>query len=106
MEQNRRSINFKKFSIFKSTQNNKGQFAIEAVLLMVLFIGIFSFFTKQLRERQTLQNFTEKSVTKVKNMAEFGAWKNPCRSIKGGPSQKAANCHPNSINRALSSDPL
>jgi hypothetical protein len=98
MEQNRRSI--------KILKNNKGQFAIEAVLLMSLFVGTFLFVTKQLREKQVLQKFTETSVGKVKTMAEYGAWKNPCKAIKGGASQKAANCHPNSINRALSSDPL
>ncbi len=99
MEQNRRLTK-------KILKNENGQLAIEAVLLMTIFIGTFLFFTKQLREKQTMQNFADVSISKVRNMSEFGAWKNPCSSIKGGPSQRAANCHPNSINRALSSDPL
>ena len=85
--------------------NNKGQFAIEAVLLMTLFVGTFAFAIKMMRDKQIIQNLTDKSVTKVKNMSEYGTWKPTCTSMKGGSSQTAANCHPNSINRALSSDP-
>jgi hypothetical protein len=95
MEQSRRIIKL----------NNKGQFAIEAVLLMTLFIGIFAASMKFLRDKEFLQTLTDKSVTKVKNMSEYGTWKQDCKAMKGGSSQTAANCHPNSINRALSSDP-
>jgi hypothetical protein len=92
MEQNRRL-------------NNKGQIAIEAVLLMILFVGIFASSMKFLRDKAFLQTLTDRSVTKIKNMAEYGTWQEQCKALKGGSSQTAANCHPNSINRALSSDP-
>jgi hypothetical protein len=105
MEPNRRINFFKKFKIIHYKLNNCGQLAIEAVLLMTLFIGIFSASMKYLRDKQVIQNLTTKSVGKVKNMAEYGTWKQECKAIKGGSSQTAANCHPNSINRALSSDP-
>ena len=95
MEQSRRIIKL----------NNKGQFAIEAVLLMTLFMGVFALTMKTLRDKQIIQNLTDTSVTKVKNMSEYGTWKQDCKAMKGGSSQTAANCHPNSINRALSSDP-
>ncbi len=94
MEQSRRII-----------LNSKGQFAIEAVLLMTLFAGVFALTMKLIRDKQIIQNLTDTSVTKVKNMSEYGTWKSECKSMKGGSSQTAANCHPNSINRALSSDP-
>jgi len=78
---------------------------IEAVLLMTLFLGIFAASMKLLRDKAYLQTLTDTSVTKVKNMSEYGTWKQECKAMKGGSSQTAANCHPNSINRALSSDP-
>jgi hypothetical protein len=95
MEQSRRVIKL----------NNKGQFMIEAVLLMTLFVGVFAFTMKLIRDKQIIQNLTDASVTKVKNLSEYGTWKQDCKAMKGGSSQTAANCHPNSINRALSSDP-
>lgn len=97
MEQNRR--------IKKITQNEKGQFAIEAVLLMLVLIGCFSLVIKQLKEKEVIQNLTDQSVGKAKNMASYGTWQDTCKGMKGGSSQTASNCHPNSINRALSSDP-
>ena len=78
---------------------------IEAVLLMTLFVGVFAFTMKLIRDKQIVQNLTDTSVTKVKNLSEYGTWKQECKAMKGGSSQTAANCHPNSINRALSSDP-
>ncbi|MBC7754579.1 MAG: hypothetical protein H7Z71_10100 [Moraxellaceae bacterium] len=95
MEQSRRIIKL----------NNKGQFAIEAVLLMTLFIGIFAASMNTLKKKQFVQKLTDTSVAKVKNLSEYGTWKQNCKAMKGGSSQTAANCHPNSINRALSSDP-
>ena len=95
MEQSRRVIKL----------NNKGQFAIEAVLLMTLFVGLFAFTMNLIRKKNIVQNLTDTSVAKVKNLSEYGTWKQDCKAMKGGSSQTAANCHPNSINRALSSDP-
>ncbi len=103
MEQSRR-INLFRFKKYLKL-NNQGQFAVEAVLLMTLFVGIFAFTMKQIRDKQLVQNLTDTSVAKVKNMSEYGTWRPECKAIKGGSSQTAANCHPNSINRALSSDP-
>jgi hypothetical protein len=102
MEQSRRRVIKTKKSF---RLNNKGQFAIEAVLLMTLFVGVFAFAMNLIREKQFIQKLTDTSVTKVKNLTEYGTWKQDCKAMKGGSSQTAANCHPNSINRALSSDP-
>lgn len=85
--------------------NSKGQLAIEAVLLMTILVGAFLLVTKQIRESGSLQKFSDVSVTKVKNMSEYGTFRQVCKAVKGSASQTAANCHPNSINRALSSDP-
>jgi hypothetical protein len=84
---------------------NGGQATIEAVLLATVMVGVFMFATKTLREKQVVQKMTNKSVTLVKHMSEYGSWKDECKPAKGSSTAKAALCHPNSIARALSSDP-
>ena len=102
MEQ-QRQLNLSRFKKILKL-NNKGQFAIEAVLLMIVFVSTFAMAVKYMRDKEIMQNLTDRSVGKVRNMTEYGTWKQTC-TAKGGSSQTAANCHPNSINRALSSDP-
>lgn len=86
-------------------RNNKGQLAVEAVLLMTVLLGAFALLTKHLKERETIQNLTETSVKHMRYMSQQGTWNEECRPIKGPGRERAGNCHPNSINRALSSDP-
>lgn len=85
--------------------DKKGQASIEAVLLATVLIGAFLYATKTMKDKQVLQKFTTSSVGRVKNMAEYGTWRESCKPIAGTGGEKAANCHPNSINRALSSAP-
>lgn len=96
----------RQLKFFYNFKNQRGQFAIEAVLLMLVLMGSFVLVTQKLKEKQLIQKLTNSSVAKVKSMTAYGTWKETCKSIKGGSSQTASNCHPNSINRALSSDPL
>ncbi len=105
MEQSRRITNRPVTGRKIFLKNNYGQFAIEAVLLTVVMVSIFALAVKFLRDRQYIQLLTNDSVGKVKNLSEYGTWKPVCKALKGSASQTAANCHPNSINRALSSDP-
>lgn len=93
------------FRGFEETNNQKGQFAIEAVLLLTLLIGIFLFTTRTLREKQVIQKLVDKSVVKVAKMTEQGTWREECSGIGGRSKQSAAKCHPNSIHRSLSSAP-
>ncbi len=85
--------------------NQYGQATIEAVLLATILVGTFLFVTKKLKEKQIVQKFTTTSLGRVKTMAEYGTWRDACKPISGGGGEKAANCHPNSINRSLSSAP-
>ena len=85
--------------------DRRGQATIEAVLLVTVLIGAFMLATKTMRDKQVMQNMTNKSVASIKNMSEYGSWKQECKPAKGAGSAKAAQCHPNSIVRALSSDP-
>ena len=84
---------------------DRGQATIEAVLLVIVLIGAFTLATNTIREKQIVQKFTNKSVESVKNMAEYGSWRQECKPAKGPGRARAAQCHPNSIGRALSSDP-
>ncbi len=88
----------------KNFFSESGQATIETVLLATILIGVFMFATKTMRDKKIVQKLTQKSVSSIKNMSEFGSWKDVCKS-KGSSSTTAAQCHPNSIVRALSSDP-
>ena len=89
----------------KNIFDERGQASIEAVLLATVLVGVFLYATKTMQQKQVLQKFTTSSVGRVKNMAEFGTWRESCKPLAGAGGEKAANCHPNSINRALSSSP-
>lgn len=95
--------NFKFASYIKLNQS--GQFLIEYVLLMIVVLGLFLFVTNTIREKKSLVKFTNSAVTKVQNMSQFGTWKDSCKPLKGGNVEKGGYCHPNSINRGLSSNP-
>lgn len=94
-----------------STKNNllkssSGQFAIEAVLLMTVLVGLFLLVTNYARDHKLLQNFAKDTVVDhFKTMSAYGTWKaNGCTS-PGKSTQTLGKCHPNSINRSLSSAP-
>lgn len=76
--------------------NRKGQFVIEAVLLMVVMLGIFVAGMGQLRE----SNFLAKMITgpwdKVAGMMESGVWL---------PAKDARQKHPNQKDRSVSLSP-
>ena len=87
-------------------KNNKGQFAIEAILLMSVTVGLFIFFTKTIKEKQLISNLFSRPINSIKNMTTFGTWKENCTGFGSSKSkQTLANCHPNSITRGLSSNP-
>ncbi|WP_413576527.1 hypothetical protein ACLVWU_00630 [Bdellovibrio sp. HCB290] len=76
--------------------NRKGQLVIEAVLLMVVMVGIFVASMNALRG----SNFLAKMVTgpwdRVAGMMESGVW---------SPAKDARQKHPNQRNRGISIDP-
>jgi len=86
--------------------NRRGQLAIEAVLLLSVLITGFILFTKTVREKQLLPRLFNAPITSLKNMAGYGTWRETCQGLGSSKSpQRLSNCHPNSITRALSSDP-
>lgn len=81
----------------KSTlRNERGQFVIEAVLLMVLSIGLLTLALRGLKDGKVLGNLVSGPWTKMAGMIESGSW---------SPADTAAKNHPNQLNRSLSWDP-
>ncbi|MBC7740838.1 MAG: hypothetical protein H7061_01480 [Bdellovibrionaceae bacterium] len=89
----------------KNLNNNRGQMAIEAVLLMTVLLGGFLFITKYAREKQLLQNLFDTPIKRIGTMAGYGTWKEECAAVGKPAKQSLGKCHPNSIHRSLSSNP-
>lgn len=77
-------------------KNESGQFVIEAVLLMVLSIGLLTLALRGMRDSKILGNMVAGPWEKVAGMIESGSWNN---------ADTAAKSHPNQLNRSLSWDP-
>jgi len=76
--------------------NNSGQFAIEAVLIMTVLVSAFVFGTSQLRESKALARLISSPWVNVVGMIECGEWK---------PVKQACQDHPGQRERAVSFDP-
>ena len=66
--------------------NNKGQFVIETVLLLVISTMLFAALAKSFKERQIMENILVKPWEKISGMIENGVWGSP---------QKTRYVHPN-----------
>lgn len=80
----------------RTTLNNKGQFVIETVLMMIVTIGFFLWGTNQLREGKFLAKMIGGPWQKVSGMIESGVWEAP---------DTARKQHPNQINRSITVKP-
>lgn len=76
--------------------NNKGQFVIETVLMMIVTIGVFLWGTNQLREQKFLAKLISGPWEKVSGMIESGVWEAP---------ESARGLHPNQIKRSITVKP-
>ncbi len=85
-------------------KSNKGQMAIEAVLLMVVLVGAFLFLTKQLKDKKLLAKLVKGPISSVAAMTAYGTWKDTGCTAPGKSAVTLGKCHPNSIARSLSSD--
>ena len=68
MEMKDESLGSKKnnsFHYFPFLKNQKGQFAIEAVLLMTVLLGAFLVLTKAMSEKKIIQNLVSKPMEKL-----------------------------------------
>ncbi|MGE0632995.1 MAG: hypothetical protein AB7O96_11340 [Pseudobdellovibrionaceae bacterium] len=74
-------------------KNQKGQLVVEAVLLVVVMVALFGFFSNWMRN----QEFTKKMISGpwllLSGMIENGVWL---------PPEKARALHPNNLERNIS----
>jgi competence protein ComGC len=68
-----------------SLSNNRGQFVIEMVLLMVISMMLFAALINTFKEKQIMENILVKPWEKISGMIENGVW--------GGPAQ-TRSIHP------------
>lgn len=80
----------------RAVLNNKGQFVIEMVLLMIVSVGFFVWGTKQLRDGKIFAKLIGGSWPAIAGMIESGVWEEP---------EKARANHPNQRDRSLTVDP-
>lgn len=95
-----------------STENNlihneRGQMAIEGILLMVVLLGVFLIMQKYIKGPPSmLQKMVSTPVAeKMGAMISFGTWRPDGCTAPGKSKQTIGKCHPNSIHRSLSSSP-
>jgi len=86
----------KKSSRKSLLRNDRGQFVIEAVLLMVLSIGLLMLGLRTLRDGNIIGNLISGPWERMAGMIESGSW---------DPAAAAAKKHPNQVKRSLSLDP-
>ena len=77
-------------------KNSKGQFVIEAALLMVVTVSLFMWGTNKLRDGKYLAKLIGGPWKKVAGMLEAGVWE---------PPERAKKLHPNQVKRGISVDP-
>jgi hypothetical protein len=77
-------------------KNQKGQLVLEAILLMVVFMGLSTLLTNYLKENKVAARLVSEPWGKLSGMIECGVWQ-PCAGNKG--------LHPLVRDRVLSLSP-
>lgn len=88
-------------------RNQRGQMAIEAILLMTVLLGVFMIAQNYLKGPPSmLQKLVSGPVAdRMGAMISFGTWHSDGCTAPGKSTQSIGKCHPNSIHRSLSSFP-
>ena len=71
-----RLCRYKTYMKSASTASSRGQAVIEAVLLIVLFLGVSFFIQREFRRQELLATLVSKPWVLVQNLVEHGGWKN------------------------------
>ena len=82
--------------ISQPLRNQRGQLVLEAILLMVVFMGITTLLTGYLRDHRVAAKLVSEPWAKLSGMIECGVWQ-PCAGGKG--------LHPGTTDRFLSLKP-
>ena len=78
-------------STLRPLHNRRGQFVIEAILLMVVLLGISMQIARYVKDNQLVSGMVTGPWAKVAGMAEFGVWH--------APNAEGQKMHPNNFNR-------
>ncbi len=73
--------------------SNKGQVMVEAVLLITLFVALWSVFSKYAKEKKWFESLVNGPWLSMSGVIENGVWENP---------KKSRTKHPNNFNRVIS----
>ncbi|MGZ3689898.1 MAG: hypothetical protein ACXVAX_00255 [Pseudobdellovibrio sp.] len=90
---------------FNGLKKNKGQIAIESVLLITVLMAGFLVLTSAFRQKQYLSKMVEGPMKNLAAMTAYGTWHNDGCTAAGKSKVSIGKCHPNSIERSQSSDP-
>jgi hypothetical protein len=82
-------------NLTKPIRNNRGQYVIEAVLLSIVLVSMFSFVTTELRNRGYVRNLLQQPILVLGGMVESGVWTD---------ASTARGYHPNHGYRHLSQE--
>lgn len=77
-------------------RNQRGQFVIEGLLLMVVLLSVFVFLSGKIKESGIVSQMVTGPWSKIAGMTETGTWQ------EAGPA--ARESHPNSYNRIFTPD--
>ncbi len=75
----------------KRVKNNKGQFLIEAMLLIIVFVSIGLSFIRFVKDNKIVTGMITEPWERVAGMTEFGMWSKPTR--------EGRKKHPNTYER-------
>ena len=90
---------------FNGLKGNKGQIALESVLLITVLLAGFLVLTNQIRQRQLLSKLVAGPMKNLAAMTAYGTWNSAGCTAPGKSRVEIGKCHPNSFERTLSSDP-
>lgn len=81
----------------KHLRNRRGQMTIEAVLLLMIFVAIFTVVHRGIKGKNYLSEIVSGPWTYVQGMVQNGVWSS---------GDTASNLHPNVFGRRASPEPL
>lgn len=65
-----------------SLHNQRGQFVIESVLMIIVLMGVFTASVKALQDNKFLAKVVEEPWGRVQGMLECGVWGTPAKVCK------------------------
>jgi hypothetical protein len=63
-----------KFAMMKIRFDQKGQFMIEAILLIVVMLSVMTVLIRGMKETQLANKMVNEPWAKISGLAEFGVW--------------------------------